>query len=363
MGEYPGLRKRRPRLKTKLPFLIGRSFSASLLLAIGLIFSTASAPAQTNPWRDHLTRADVIKALGDPDSDLRGGAREMMRYKGGLTIELQNGEVSSIAGTIPESLKPAASAPVPAPPPMAAPPPVPAAPPAGPTPAPPPLPAARPTPAAPPTAASPPAGPAAPAGTMTPDQDNEKIINDFSTHSLIPPDSPMAAAVAKEFGQKVPGAGAGTGDSSTTADSGSLPPSLAKMLPGGADAKAAPVSPWTQANTIQGFVAGLLLRTILMTLVLKGTFAYKDFPIIWREVVVVAAGVALCNEVMAYIFTLNDFLKMLGWIQADQILTGMVLLTLIMNFTPVKRLPTALGIMMATMSANIALQYAMEIFF
>jgi len=162
--------------------------------------------------------------------------------------------------------------------------------------------------------------------------------------------------VAKEFGPK------GT-DGTTPANANTdaaIPPSLAKLLPG---MSAEPPSPWKQPDTIQGFVAGLILRTIIMTLVLKGAFMYKDFPVIWREVVVVAAGVALCNQVMAYIFTLNDLLKMMAMVQPDQILTGIVLLALIMNFTPAKRLPTAIGIMMATMSANIALSYAMEIFF
>ena len=96
----------------------------------------------------------------------------------------------------------------------------------------------------------------------------------------------MAAAVAKEFGPK------GTDGKPTTADDGSIPPSLAKLLPGNSPE---PESPWTQANTIQGFLAGLLLRTAVMTLVLKGAFMYKDFPIIWREVVVVAAGVAFTD--------------------------------------------------------------------
>ena len=320
------------------------------LLLAGGFFSPAILRAQTHPWRDHLTRADVIAALGDPSSDLKAGGREMMEYKTGQSIVLQNGEVTSFSGTLPDSLKPIVAAPPPA-----------AAAPATPAPTAPAAPApsvatapisavkspAPPAPASAPAASSA-TNPATPVTGTADDQDNEKVINDFSTKSLIPPDSPMAAAVAKEFGPK------GT-------DGSSPQPSLASLLPGAAPA--APESPWTQPNTIQGFLAGLLLRTVVMTLVLKGAFMYKEFPVIWREVAVVAAGVALCNQVMAYIFTLNDFLKMLGWIQADQLLTGMVLLTLIMNFTPAKRFPTAAGIMMATMSANIALGYAMQIFF
>jgi hypothetical protein len=351
MGQYLRLRKRRPPLKTKPPLFAGRRIWACGLLVVLLICLAGSLSAQTNPWRDHLTRDDVLKALGDPNSDLRGGGREMMVYQDGLTIELLNGKVSKISGTVPDALKPASST---TPVPVAVAPTASAAP--APSVATAPISAVKPpiSPAASVSTGAASASPTAADSTSSNDQDSEKIINDFSTKSLIPPDSPMAAAVAKEFGPK------GTDGKPTTADDGSIPPSLAKLLPGNSPE---PESPWTQANTIQGFLAGLLLRTAVMTLVLKGAFMYKDFPIIWREVVVVAAGVAFCNQLMAYIFTLNEFLKMLGWIQADQILTGIVLLSLIMNFTPAKRFPTAAGIMMATMSANIALGYAMQIFF
>jgi hypothetical protein len=343
MGESSRLRKRRPRLNTKPQIFAGRCWLAFGLLAAWLFFCPARLNAQTNPWRDHLTRDEVLAALGEPNSDLRGGGQEMMVYKDGLTINFLNGEVSSITGTVPDSLKPGAAA---APAAAASAPTAPAKlAPAAAT-----APAAKPVSGSPAMAvSSPSAGPAGPGSTNGDDQDNEKIINDFSTKSLIPPDTPLAGVVAKEFG---PQAGA------SAADTSSIPPSLAKLLP-----QATPESPWTAANTLQGFLAGLLLRTVVMTLVLKGAFAYKEFPVIWREVALVGAGVALCNQLMAYIFTLNDFLKMLGWIQADQLLTGVLLLALIMNCTSAKQLPTAAGIMMATMSANIALGYAMQLFF
>jgi hypothetical protein len=307
------------------------------LAVIFFLANVARAQTTAPAWRDHLTRQDVITALGEPNSDGAVGNNELLMYKGGLVIQLQNGEVSDISGTVPEALKPA---PAPA-----------AAAPAATTPpaladstvnfvAKPAPPAATPSPAA--SSASTP---------LTDEQDSEKIINDFSTKSIVLPGTPLSGVITKAFGT----GNGGVGDAGTASI---IPKSMAGLM-GGADNS----SPWSQPNTIQGFMAGLLLKTIAMTLVLKGAFAWKEFPVLWQEVVLVAAGVSLCDQIFIWLFSLNEFGRIAADVQADQLVAGAVLLALIMNFTEAKSLPTAAGIMLVSISANTALQFAQTFFF
>ncbi len=168
----------------------------------------------------------------------------------------------------------------------------------------------------------------------------------------------MSAALSKALGPMENGSGGAAGGSGALGGAG-LPASLAALTGG----SSGPVSVWKNVDTWQGFLLGLLIKTIIMTAVLKGVFAYKEFPVLWREAALVAAGVSLVNQVLAWAFTLNDFGKIAGMVQADQIVAGAVLLALIMNFTAAKQFPTAAGIMLAAMTVNIAVGYAQAFLF
>ena len=324
-----------------------RHGASLILLAIMMtLWGITPALGQTpaHPWRDNLSRDDVIKALGEPQGDVGSSAAERMIYKGGLLIVLSNNLVTEIDGEVPEALRPAGMA-------------APAAPvatvkPTAPVPAPASASvAAKATVVAP--ASTTPASMVAPyAGQSTSDQESEKIINDFSTTSIVPQGTPLSGVITKALG---PGSAGGAGTVSL----------LAQASAAGASgtSPAAEPSPWVRTDTLQGFLAGLLLKTVLMTFVLKGAFHWKDFPILWRESVLVAIGVSLCNQFLAWVFSLNDFGKIAAMVQADQIIAGAVLLVLIMNFTQAKQFPTAAAIMITAMSANIALGYAQVLFF
>ncbi len=317
------------------------------MLAIGILFFTGAARAQTaaHAWRDHLTRQDVITALGEPSSDGAVGNNELLMYKGGLVIQIQNGEVSDISGAVPEALKPVAV--------VAAAPVVTAA-------------TAAPAAAADssvntatqsgspdsmPPAAAPPSAPAAAAAAAasSDDQNSEKLIGDLSSPSIIPQGTTMSGVLAKALGP-----GQGGEEAGTSPGAPAIPSGLEKLVGGGSGDG----SPWSRPDNIEGFLAGLVLKTVVMTLVLKGVFAYKDFPLIWMDAVLVAAGTSLCNEIMAWLFTLNDFGKIAAMVQADQIVAGMVLLGLITTCTEAKSFPTAAGIMVVAITVNTGLQFA-----
>jgi len=313
------------------------------IIAGGLILllaNTASAQTGAHPWRDNLSRDDVIKALGEPQGDVGNNDAERMIYKGGLLIVLTNNQVTEISGVVPESLKPIAVA---APATTAAATASPAAP--APVAATTRAPAKANSPAATVTAPAPAAAPAA--AQSTNDQESEKIINDFSTTSIVPQGTSLSGVITKALGPTNQG-GAGT--------AAGAPKGLEKLM--GGTTTADNPSPWSRPDTWQGFLAGWLLKTVLMTLVLKGAFHWKDFPILWREAAFVALGVSLCNQGLAWAFASNDFGKIAGMVQADQIVAGAVLLVLIMKFTAAKQFPTAAAIMISAMTANIALGYA-----
>jgi hypothetical protein len=314
-----------------------RLFAAGFMLLL-----TGALVAQTpaHAWPKNLTRAQVLAALGEPDASMKSpDGREWLMYKNDLKIELSNGVVTNITGTVPDALKtlppvaatvaaataPAASAPAPVSPVTV-------------------------KPAMPAAAASAPAASAAPAASggnavqasenaAPTDQDSEKIISDFSNTGVLPP------------GFKMPSGAPG--------DTGTLPGGIA--MPGVDQTVIGSV--WSQPNNIAGFLAGLALRTAVMTVVLKLVFAYKDFPVIWQEVALVAFGVSLVNEILAWVFTFGEFGKLAAMLQVDQLFAGFLLLALIMNCTQAKQFPTAAGITVSAMAANIALSYAILFFF
>ncbi len=310
-----------------------------------VLFSAAhaqSVPAQA--WRQGLTKQEVINALGEPEGTMPSGNTERMIFKGGLLVVVANNQVTDIEGPLPEALKPKlASAPVATPPATLTQ-----------TPIVPTAPAPRPANPAPVAASATPAAAAKPSG----DQESEKIINDFSTNSIVPQGTSLSGVITKALGPGSEGADAAAGAAGT----GALPKGLAALV-GAADAPVGNKSPWSTIGTWQWFVAGLFLKTLIMTAVLKAAFAYKEFPVLWREAAFVALGVSLCNQGLAWMFSLNDFGKIAGEVQADQLVAGAVLLGLIMNFTAAKQFPTAVGIMISAMTANIAVGYAQLFFF
>ena len=352
MGRYRPMRKRShlhsmPTFQPLGASAKARHWARLMLLAMMMtLWGMAPASGQTpaHPWRDNLTRDDIVKALGEPQGDVGSSAAERMIYKGGLLIVLSNNLVTEIDGDVPEALRPAGVA-------------------ASAAPAPTVLPAAKPVAAAASAsvaakatvavaASTTPASMVAPyAGQSTSDQESEKIISDFSTTSIVPQGTPLSGVITKALG---PGSAGGAGTASL----------LAQATAAGASgtSPAAELSPWARTDTWQGFLAGLLLKTVLMTFVLKGAFHWKDFPILWREATLVAVGVSLCNQILAWVFSLNDFGKIAATVQADQIISGAVLLALIMNFTQAKQFPRAAAIMITAMGANIALGYVQVAF-
>ena len=343
------LRKRRPRFLAMPSFpTIGRKITVlarsarcwpAIWLFLFLLANSAQAQSSAHSWRDHLTRPQVITALGEPTADASVGDTEMMMYKGDLVVKIQHGEVAEIDGTVPDSLKSpevlAASAAAAA---ATVPPPAPAD-----------ATADAASKAAPPAPA--PAAASA-AATNSDEQVSEKLINDFSTTSIVPPGTSLSGVITKALGP---------GDYSAAGTSPVGPQGLA-ALAAGTDSTANGLALFSQPNNIRGFLAGLLLKTILMTLVLKGAFAYKDFPLLWRDAAMVAIGTALCDEILLWLFSLNDFGKIAGIVQADQIVAGMVLMALITTFTAAKEIPTVFGIMAVAIGANTALQFA-QVFF
>jgi hypothetical protein len=223
------------------------------------------------------------------------------------------------------------------------------------------VPVATPAPTPAPAAAS------ASGTTITDEQASEKIINDFSTKSLVLPGTPLSGVIAKAFGTGDAATGmgeAGTGGgapgeaaAAATDPTAMLAQSLTGLTGGASDA-----SPWTQPNTIQGFLAGLLIKAVAMTFVLKGAFAWKEFPVLWQEAAAVAVGVSFCDQIFIWLFSLNDFGRIAAMVQADQLVAGAVLLGLIMKFTEAKSFPTAVGIMLVSITANTALQFAQMFF-
>ena len=313
-----------------------------MLWAAILFFANAGrAHADAHAWRDHLTRKDVVTALGEPNSDAAGGNNEIMSYGGGVVIQLQDGVVTDVSGTVPNALKtPGARTTTAAGGASGAT--VVTAVPAG-------TDNSTPSAAATTDASAPTAVEASPAATNPTDQDSEKIISDFSTKSIVIPGTPLSGVITKALG---PGEDGGAGNVSL----------LPKNLPDGSAAALGASSNWAQPNNFKGFLIGLLIKSLVMTVVLKCVFAYKDFPLLWRDAALVAAGVALSNQILAYMFSMSDFGKIAALVQADQFVAGFVLLTLITTFTAAKSFPTAAGITITAMIANTALSYAQYFF-
>ncbi len=303
--------------------------------------------AAANPWRDNLTRADVVAALGPPKSTVQVGAREMMTYDGGVMIELQGGKVSNISGHIPDALKPGGgTAPATS---------------VATTPAVASTPVVTPVSAAP--ATPPPAAPvAAPAASTAP---KPAVAN-----------VPAPAASGKVTAADT---GAGVGDDELVKEAGDPTSSpeakaaIAKLtggqmevnssgLPTMPSKPAVPEPPASMTQILIRFAAGWGISTVFMMGVLKLAFMKKDFPIIWRDIFMVSVLTALFYQTLNTLLAGNEFFALAHMLQADQILAGVLMLVLIQKFTEVKQFHTAAGITLAAMIVNTALYFGLQIF-
>jgi hypothetical protein len=199
-------------------------------------------------------------------------------------------------------------------------------------------------------------------------KDEDKTIDDLSSGSLIPPGTKLPGGLTMPKDLSMPASSGMSSDDKGEPQEPSMIPStlpggmkLPSVITGKADTTS---SPWSRANTPEGFVAGLALKIVLMIAVLKGIFVYKEFPITWPEVALLAVGVSVVDELCEWFYVSNDFGAVIGFLQPwpDQMVTGLVLLPLIMKYTAAKQFPTAAGITVTAMSANVALYYAKFIF-
>jgi hypothetical protein len=314
-----------------------------------VLWSTALAQSGTNPWRDNLSRDQVVAALGQPKSTVQMGRREFLNYDNGVRIELQNGVVENISGPIPPALKfgavTASAAPAPAagkaaataptvtttpPAPVAVPAvaPVTATPVA--TPAPMVVPAAAPVK---PAASSAAGGPATTAKTEATSSD-DAMVSEAANPTLPPEARKLVESAGLPSNVTIPGMG-----------------TLTTATP-----VVAPQNPWV------GFGVGLVTCTVFLSVVLKVSFMRKDFPVIWRDVILVSFLTALFYQTMDSLLQGNAFFDIAHMLQADQVLAGMLLLVLIMKLTEVKQFHTAARITVAAIAVNTALSFVVSIF-
>jgi hypothetical protein len=300
----------------------------------------ASAFADTNPWRDNLTRAEVITALGEPKETLSMGPKEFLDYSGDLRIVLENGVVTEIDGVVPNSLKPVAA---PAAPPAAP------APAANTTPAPAPgAPVATPLPASAYVSTAPTPAPAAPAasspnlaaGALTAGKTNaasateDNLVSEAANPTPPPELSKLAEAAGVPANTNIPGMGRLTLTES-----------------------AAP-----RQNRWIAFGIGLVTTTLCLCLVLKLAFVKKEFPVIWRDIILVSLPTALFYQGLNSLLGGNTFFVIAHMLQADWVPTGGLLLFLILKCTEVKQFATASGIVMAAVGVAMILQFVISIF-
>jgi len=343
-------------------------------LALGL---WVAAWAQSgNPWRDNLTRDDVIGALGEPKSSMEMGSKAVLEYDGGVMITLQNGVVTNIAGTVPAALRAGAASPAAAAraPTASVSAPVAAA--SG---------ASAPVVATPVPAVSTTSGATSADGSVTVLGGNVTVVGANGTASATGSGSAVTVAPA------APVAPAGAGASSTAGKTGgaamaaaasddamindaanpTLPPEAAHMLqsagvqmsgnmtiPGmGKLTTGAPPPP--PQNPWVGFAIGLGTSTVFLIGILKLAFVRKEFPVIWRDIIAVAFLTALFYQTMDSLLAGNTFFDIAHFLQADQILAGILMLALIMKMTEVKQFHTAVGITISAMVVNTVVQFAL----
>jgi len=319
---------------------------AAWALAV-VLWSAALAQSGTNPWRDNLSRDQVIAALGQPKSTVQMGRREFLNYDNGVRIELQNGVVENISGPIPPALKfgavtasaapatvsgkAAAPAPMATPSPAAAPPTV--APVAA-TPATPPAPVAVQTATPVKPAASSAAGGPSVTGKTEAASTDDSMVSEAANPTLPPEARQLMESAGLPSNVSIPGMG-----------------TLTTSTP-----VVAPPNPWV------GFGVGLVTCTIFLSVVLKVSFMRKDFPVIWRDVILVSFLTALFYQTMDSLLQGNAFFDIAHMLQADQVLAGMLLLVLILKLTEVKQFHTAARITVAAIAVNTALSFVVSIF-
>jgi hypothetical protein len=277
-----------------------------------------------------------------------------MIYDNDLRIELSNGVVSGITGPVPAALQsgaataPAAPAPAVSPPPVAAPGPLPPA-----TAAVPELtPAtmrdqssafvtivANPVATAGKSTPPPAAAPVAPAPVSANDTDGA-LVNQVANPTLPP------GSIAKLVGSQIPGI-----------------PSIAALPPGlGANPIPGATASGPARSPLITFAIGLASSTVFLTVVLKIAFMRKDFPVIWRDLIFVAFVSALFYNALNLAFAGNALFDFLHFLQADQMLVGVLLLVLIIKFTEAKQFHTAAGIAVAAIAVNTVLGIVVTMF-
>jgi hypothetical protein len=366
-------------------------------------------------WRDNLTRAQVVAALGWPNSTVQMGTREFLQYGGGVRIELRDGIVTDIEGPVPAALRAGAAAPSAAPVAVTsgantvAPAGVaagtvttgnvPAAAPVVPTAstatvtvtegtggAGSPAPVAAPTllPVAPTPVATAPVAPVTTApvpGTtghavavvMAP----TTVVAGGGTSGGVTPTKVLPSAVASAAAAK-PGTSTGSGgagaakeDADTAmvdeAANPTLPPEAAQLLqaagmngtvdvPGMGKVTMGPPPP--KQNPWVAFAIGLGTSTLFMSVVLKVAFMRKDFPVIWRDVVWVSFVTALLYQGMYSLLSGNTYYDIIHMLQGDWMVVGALLLWMIVTFTEAKNFATAAKITVAAVSTAAVLQIA-----
>jgi hypothetical protein len=335
-------------------------------LALG--FWVAAWAQSGNPWRDNLTRDDVITALGEPKSSMEMGSKAVLEYDGGVMITFQNGVVTNIVGTVPAALRAGAVSPVAATAPTA-------------------------SVSAPVTAAASGNAPVATPGPVVSTAGSATSADGSVTvlGGNVTVVGPGGNGVATGSGSAVtvvpaaPVAPTGAGTSSTAAKTGgggmaaaasddamindaanpTLPPEAARMLqqagitgnvtvPGMGKiemgAEEPKQNPWVQ------FAIMLGATTVFLSVVLKVAFMRKDFPVIWRDVVLVAFVTALFYQGQYALLNGNAFYDIIHMLQGDWMVTGALLLWLILTFTEAKQFATAGRITVAAVGVAMVLQ-------
>jgi hypothetical protein len=335
--------------------------------ALTLLAMTLAAAQTGSAWRDNLNREQVVEAMGPPKSTVKMGAREFLVYDGGVRIELQSGLVTNISGPVPKALLAGTVAP-PALPPAATPKPanttvataaqttagnataaVAKPPVLAPTVAPPkPASQAPVTVALAPAPAAKPQGPATAGGAAlaktqvvvtaagkTDANGDDAMVNEAANPTL----PPEAVKLATEAGVPL---------------SGNM--SIAGMGKIVAPPAPPPPNPWVV------FGVGLAMSTMFLAAMLKLSFVRKDFPVIWRDIFLVAFLTALFYQGLNSLLANNGVFQIVHMLQGDWIPTAGLMLFLILKCTEVKNFATATRIMLAGIGVTMALQFVAQMF-
>jgi hypothetical protein len=338
---------------------------------VALFLLGGVARGQMNPWRDNLTKDQVEQVMGLPKSTVQMGAREFLDYDGGVRIELRNGVVDDIEGPVPAGLRtgaavvPASVAPT-------------AAPASGSsavvtvtsgTGAAPAAPVVAPVAATATVAAAP---VAAPVGASSAGTSSAPVGGGGGVAGGVKPvasAAPVAAAAPASGGSGGGGAAVAKGDADgalvNEAENPTLPPEAAHLLQsagiqgngsvevpgmGKVDLGALTGGAAPKQNAWVAFAIGLGTSTLFLSVVLKVAFMKKDFPVIWRDVVLVAFVTALFYQGMYSLLEGNSFYDIFHMLQGDWMFAGALMLWLIVTFTEAKNFATAAKITVASVS-------------